>query len=214
MTYQNEQRDVHAVGWLQVRGRGISRHPDATARLRKHPHFARIVTAVSCATRASMFTTQGRADFWEQVCYYNFLQEFLSVPRVLPSAKSWDAGKKAFLEFLAAVQPDVVVAFSKRLGNVLKPLFGEVLLASVHHPSSGFAYARWNPVIARVLGVPDKTGAINGNETSLPRSPAYRKWVALSTNASPAHGPHLPAERLEAVHAQWASEMLVARGYS
>ncbi|SAL62209.1 hypothetical protein AWB68_03265 [Caballeronia choica] len=76
------------------------KHPDATARLRKHPHFARIVTAVSGAARASMLTTQERADFWERVCYYNFLQEFMSAPRVLPPAKSWTLARTPSWKFL------------------------------------------------------------------------------------------------------------------
>lgn len=187
-------------------------HPDATARLRRHPHFARIVTAVSGAARASMLTTQERADLWERVCYYNFLQEFMSAPRVLPSAESWDAGKKAFLEVLAAVQPDVVVAFSKRLGIVLKPLCGEVPLATVHHPSTGFAYARWQPVIARTLDdAHSRRLSLGVGVCDLSQSPQYMAWQRASRKASPAHGPHLPPDLLADVHARWVVEMAAAK---
>ena len=114
------------------------KHPDATARLRKHPHFARIVTAVSNAASASSVTSRERADFWDRVCYYNFFQEFMPRARVEPPAGSWDIGKAAFLEVIATLQPDVVIVFSKRLGAVLKPLCGTVPISRVHHPSTGF----------------------------------------------------------------------------
>jgi len=188
------------------------KHPDAAARLRKHPHFARIVTAVSGAARASMLTTPERADFWERVCYYNFIQEFMSAPRVLPSAKSWDAGKKAFREVLATVQPDVVVAFSKRLRAVLKPLCSEVPLAGLHHPSTGFAYERWQPIIARTLDdAHARRRSLGVGVFELGQSPQYMAWQGVSQKASPAHGPHLPPELLADVHARWVVEMEAAK---
>ncbi|MFM0255787.1 hypothetical protein [Paraburkholderia sediminicola] len=188
------------------------KHPDATARLRKHPHFARIVTAVSGAASASVFTTQERADFWERVCYYNFLQEFVPAARVAPPAESWSAGKAAFLDVLATLRPDIVIAFSKRLGPLLKPLCGGVPIAKVHHPSTGFAYARWNSVIAEALDEADaRRCESNVGICALTQSPIYRAWYAASANASPAHGPHLPPEQLADVHSRWACEMVAAR---
>jgi hypothetical protein len=184
------------------------KHPDATARLRKHPHFARIVTAVSGAASASIFTTQERADFWERVCYYNFLQEFMPAARVAPPAESWEAGKAAFIDVLAALQPNVVIAFSKRLGAVLKPLCGNVPIARVHHPSTGFAYGRWNPVIAGALAeAAERQASFAIEAPALDRDPTFRAWAAFSESATPAHGPHLPPELLAAVHTRWASEM-------
>ncbi|MFM0502914.1 cytidine/deoxycytidylate deaminase family protein [Paraburkholderia caffeinilytica] len=188
------------------------KHPDATARLRKHPHFARIVTAVSGAASASVFTTQERADFWERVCYYNFLQEFVPAARVAPPAESWSAGKAAFIDVLATLRPDVVIAFSKRLGRTLIPLCDEVPLARVRHPSTGFAYVKWNPVIAEAL---DEAGArrrsSNAGVLALTESAIYRAWYEASANARPAHGPHLPPEQLADVHSRWACEMVAAR---
>ncbi|MFM0716354.1 hypothetical protein PQQ73_08450 [Paraburkholderia strydomiana] len=188
------------------------KHPDSTARLRKHPHFARIVIAVSGAASASVFTTQERADFWERVCYYNFLQEFVPAARVAPPAESWSAGEAAFLDVLANLRPDVVIAFSKRLGRILIPLCDEVPLARVHHPSTGFAYARWNSVIAEALDEAHaRRRSLGVGICALTQSPVYRAWCAVSANASPAHGPHLPPEQLADVHSRWAREMVAAR---
>lgn len=129
-----------------------------------------------------------------------------------PAGEILDAGKDAFLEVLAAVQPDVVIAFSKRLGALLRPLCCEVPLATVHHPSTGFAYARWQPVIAttlddayarrRSLGV----GACDSGQ-----SPQYVAWRRASRKARAAHGPHLPPDVLADVHARWVVEMAVAK---
>jgi hypothetical protein len=188
------------------------KHPDATARLRKHPHFARIVAAVSGAASASVFTTQERADIWERVCYYNFLQEFMPAARVGPPAESWSAGRAAFLDVLATLRPDVVIAFSKRLGPILKPLCGGVPLARVHHPSTGFAYARWNPVIVNAFDEADARPRSSGvGVCSLGRSPDYLAWYQASRNANPAHGPHLPPGLLADVHSRWAVEMAAAK---
>lgn len=188
------------------------KHPDATARLRKHPHFARIVTAVSGAASASVLMTQERADFWERVCYYNFLQEFMPASRVAPPAESWEHGKAPFLKVLATVRPDVVIAFSKRLGRILKPLCADVPLATVHHPSTGFAYARWNAVIAAAL---DEAGAQRSpsdvGARDLGESPAYLGWYRASRTASAAHGPQLPPEQLLDVHSRWARQMAAAK---
>jgi hypothetical protein len=189
------------------------KHPEATARLRKHPHFARIVTAVSGAVSAAAFATQERADFWERVCYYNFLQEFMPAVRFPPPAKSWDAGRTAFREVLATVQPDVVIAFSKRVGAVLKPLCGQVTLAIVHHPSTGFSYARWNPIIAKAMDEADAQRRSSSNGICvLSQNPVYQAWCETSRTANPAHGPHLPSQHLADVHSRWASEMAVVSG--
>jgi hypothetical protein len=188
------------------------KHPNATERLRKHPHFARIVTAVSGGVSASGFTTKERADFWERVCYYNFLQEFMPAARVAPAAKSWDVGKAAFLDVLATMQPDVVIAFSKRLSPILQPLCGSVPLAMVHHPSTGFSYARWNPVIANAFDEADaRRRSSSVGVCNLGQSPKYLAWYQASRKATPAHGPHLPPELLADVHSRWAVEMATSR---
>lgn len=188
------------------------KHPDATAPLRKHPHFARIVTAVSGGMNASGFTKQERADFWERVCYYNFLQEFMAAARVAPPAESWEQGKAAFLEVLATLRPDVVIAFSKRLGQILKPLCANVPLARVHHPSTGFAYARWRAVIAAALNDADaRLRSSDLGPCDLNQSAHYLTWYRASRTASPAHGPHLPPEQLADVHDWWGRQMTAAR---
>ncbi|BFG77823.1 hypothetical protein PTKU46_58560 [Paraburkholderia terrae] len=189
------------------------KHPDATARLRKHPHFARIVTAASGAASASVVTTPERADFWERVCYYNFLQEFVPAARVAPPAESWSAGKAAFLDVLATLRPDVVIAFSKRLGRILMPLCDDVPLARVHHPSTGFAYARWNSVITEALDEAHaRRRSLGVGVCDLSQNPDYSAWHRASRKASPAHGPHLPPELLADVHSRWVIEMAAAKG--
>lgn len=126
--------------------------------------------------------------------------------RVEPPAGSWDIGKAAFLEVLATSQSEVVIAFSKRLGAVLKLLCVNVPLARVHHPSTGFAYAKWNPVIAAALAeAAERQAAVALRQPVLSENPNFREWIAFSESASPAHGPHLPPEMLAAVHVRWAT---------
>lgn len=137
----------------------------------------------------------------------------MSAARVAPPAESWGAAKAAFLDVLVTLRPDVVIAFSKRLGPLLAPLCADVPSATVHHPSTGFAYARWNVVIAAGL---DDAGArrlaLGVHVCDLSPNQVYSAWHRASRKASPAHGPHLPPEQLTDVHSRWARQMAAAKG--
>ncbi|MFT4437883.1 hypothetical protein ACMX25_31530 [Caballeronia sp. 15715] len=187
-------------------------HPSATARLRKHPHFARIVTTVNNASQASKFSTMQRSDFWEHVSYYNFLQEFMSAARVPPSDKAWADGREAFPEVLDALRPDLVIAFGKRLSRHLDKVSGNCAVAKVHHPSTGFSYNRWNPVINAALAqaAQIKRTAMR-SQHKLPANLNFVEWYETSRKVLPSHGPHLPAAMLAEAHVTWARQMTELR---
>lgn len=162
------------------------RHPQATKKLRRHPHFTKIMAAVQ-NVRQSLSNAQ-RRDFWGSVAYYNFLQEFLRDSRVPPPPGAWERGKRPFVEVLDVLSPDLIVCFSARNGTLIQSLAGDIPVAVVNHPSSRFAYSKVNPVIAThiEMALVRKTqlSAFTGT------TPFYR-WREATTSALPTPGPHL-----------------------
>jgi hypothetical protein len=164
------------------------------------------------AAIASKFSTTQRADFWEHVSYYNFLQEFMSAARVPPSDKAWADGREAFPEVLDALKPDLIIAFGKRLSRHLNKVSGNCPVAKVHHPSTGFSYDRWNPVINAALAqaAQIKRTAVR-SQNALPANLNFVEWYETSRRVLPSHGSHLPAATLAEVHMTWAQQMAELR---
>ena len=162
------------------------RHSRATARLSRHPHFAKIMAALT-STRSS-FSLAQKEKFWGSVAYYNFLQEFLSKPRESPSPHMWEEGASAFTDVMGVLSPELIVCFSKRNGDRIRALAGNVPLAVVNHPSSRFAYAKVIPVIASAI------------EAALIRKvdpqvfycgEVFSRWREATASAQPTPGSHL-----------------------
>jgi hypothetical protein len=184
------------------------KHPEAIANLGKHPHFARIVTTLNNAGRASTFSPKQREDFWEHVSYYNFLQEFMSAARVPPSEKAWADGRNAFPEVLDALRPDLVIALGKRLSRHIDRVIGDYVVAKVHHPSAGFSYERWNPVIeAAFFKAAEKKRAAAHLHSDLVGNPNFVEWCETSRKTQPSHGLYLPADKRAEALLGWAQQM-------
>lgn len=92
------------------------RHPRATGKLRRHPHFAKIMAALTNVRKG--FSLAEKKEFWGSVAYYNFLQEFVSNARVTPSPHLWEQGASAFTEVVDVLAPELIVCFSKRTAIV------------------------------------------------------------------------------------------------
>lgn len=162
------------------------RHPRATGKLRRHPHFTKIMAAVQNVMQS--FSNAQRRAFWSSVAYYNFLQELLPDSRVPPPPGAWGRGERAFTEVLAVLAPDLIVCFSARNGNRIQSLAGGVPVAVVNHPSSRFAYSKVNPVIAAHIEMALVRKAQTPEFTS--SAPFYR-WCEATVSALPTPGPHL-----------------------
>lgn len=161
-------------------------HPLATKKLRRHPHFTKIMAAVTNARQG--FTRAEKRDFWHYTAYYNFLQEFIPATRIQPSEAAWERGKTAFTEVLEVLAPELIVCLSLRTGRWLKPLVGKVPMAVVNHPSSRFAYSRVSPLIAE-----KKAQALlqKPQARAFTSSEAFMRWSEATASALPTPGPHL-----------------------
>ena len=59
--------------------------------------------------------------FWNSFVLYNYVQIAIEGPSISPKPQEWETGEKPFFEVLAEYNPDVIIAWGKRLwDNMLK----------------------------------------------------------------------------------------------
>lgn len=180
------------------------KHPQATRKLGRHAHFAKIMAALTNAKRSGNISSAQKREFWNGVAYYNFLQEFVSETRVLPPTDAWERGKRAFTEVLAVLAPDLIVCFSLRNGNRIRSLAGDVPVAVVNHPSSRFAYANVNPVIATHI---EKALERKAQGSVFASTDIFHRWREATDSALPAPGRYLSDSDRLALLAQRRASM-------
>lgn len=159
------------------------RHPWATGKLRRHPHFTKIMSAVKNEKKS--FSSAQKKEFWSSVAYYNFLQEFIRDTRVHPPKDAWERGKSAFTEVLDVLAPNLIICLSARNGDRIRSLAGDVPVAVVNHPSSRFAYSRVNPVIAAHI---EMALVLKAQVPAFTSSDAFVRWCEATASAFPTPG--------------------------
>ena len=163
------------------------KHPQATAKLRQHAHFTKIMASILNARKH--FSKVDRSKFWHGIAYYNFIQEFLPSIRKAPSSAAWEKGNQPFTEVLEALAPELIICFSKRNGDRVTALAGGVPVAVINHPSSQFTYSTVNPIIAEQIerALARKTQVADFVNTSA----LYLRWSEATTSALPTPGKYL-----------------------
>ena len=182
------------------------KHPLAKKKLGWHSHYSKILTSLHDQNSAANFGPRRRAAFWEQVAYFNVIQQFMPPGRQTPAPDLWRLGMLALAEVLQVLQPQIVVCFSKRCGEHVQERVSAVPLVVVNHPSSGFEYALVNPSIRQLFDSVMAQSESPLHEGFL-KTPIFDRWREQSHNAMPAHGPRLDKADLVAVHMSWAFEM-------
>jgi hypothetical protein len=174
------------------------KHPRATGKLRRHPHFTKIMSALMNVRQS--FTREQKRQFWNSVAYYNFLQEFISATRVEPSKDAWERGKAAFSEVLDVLKPDLIICLSMRNGGRVRTLAGDIPVAVVNHPSARFAYSTVNPLIANCKEI---AAARKVQIAPFASSEAFIRWCDATLSALPTPGSHLsPSDKTALLEAR------------
>ncbi|MCQ2981483.1 MAG: UDP-N-acetyl glucosamine 2-epimerase [Treponemataceae bacterium] len=62
---------------------------------------------------------KSRNEIWNEVAFYNYIQDLLPTPDDKPTQKQWDSGINAFYEVLNELQPDVLLVWGDRLWSHL-----------------------------------------------------------------------------------------------
>ncbi|SAK48466.1 hypothetical protein AWB80_01225 [Caballeronia pedi] len=186
------------------------RHPEVAARTKLHAHYGKILASMHGKESTRSFTMLSRRDFWDRVAYYNFFQVTLRKARIAPPASSWAVADRALDHVLDVLKPDLMLVYSKRVGQRLAKRTLAVPMAWVHHPSSGFTYRGSNPRIASALAA-----AVGGQPVRLAVGAElnvdFVLWSQVSREATPYHGGRLDPERKAEELARWALEMQCAR---
>jgi hypothetical protein len=115
----------------------------------------RFFTTTACSllglNAAYLLKAEDRAALWEDVVFYNFVQEFVPGPGDRPTHDAWRAAARALPEVVDVVRPDAIIVLGKAMQAWLPPLSGDIVIIRVNHPSIGYGYGEWNPVIAAGL---------------------------------------------------------------
>ena len=94
-----------------------------------------------------------RAEFWERVAFYNYIQSFPGPKaRWRPTPEMWAAARDPFLQTLKEVDPQIVLVLGHELRRNLPHIPAGIEVCAVQHPSyPGFRYAQWQPVVEAAL---------------------------------------------------------------
>ena len=137
----------------------------------KHPFWTNIMQVVAGRGHDEI----DKDAFWSKVALYNYIQEIVAkTTRVGPTNEMMKNAEQPFLEVLAALKPTHVLVMCKRLwdnmggGHEDKPIRwnkdkshetwefpykGGIAKATwLKHPSSGFSWTTWHPLVMKFLG--------------------------------------------------------------
>ena len=59
-------------------------------------------------------------DFWQDVLFYNYIQDYIAGPRIPPTSEVWESSRAAFDEVVEIHCPELILVLGKRLGDHFK----------------------------------------------------------------------------------------------
>jgi hypothetical protein len=122
------------------------------AQRERYPFFTKVSKVLLGLDSETWLDNRARGDVWEDIAFYNYIQGFVSEDsRVRPSAEMWSAAKAPFLQMLKDLDPNVVLVLGKELGAHLPPIPERIEVCCIQHPSTGFSYAKWNPLFSEAV---------------------------------------------------------------
>jgi len=132
--------------------------------------FLRMVPpAVLGYSYADAVTHQQRKDFWNNVMFYNYIQESVNTGRGKRTKKQWQNSIDAFFEVINTHKPEIIFVFGVGIGNNLSRKNaeskninglraveytleggGKSIAVVVRHPSGGMSYKEVHNVIEKL----------------------------------------------------------------
>lgn len=115
----------------------------------KHRHsFFTKLARLMLLNRGHPLTDDARVEFWNRITFYNYCQEIVAdKARVRPTDVIWKSSEPALQEVLQELNPDLVVVLGKELSSKIPNISARYAVCNVNHPSSGFSYNKWIPVV-------------------------------------------------------------------
>lgn len=96
---------------------------EVLAKERRHPYFTTLAKFLLGMERESWISDSDRAEIWDHVAFYNYVQETVGDYRDRrPTPAMWGAAAAPLLELLAQLKPQLLVVVGRELHNHLPPL--------------------------------------------------------------------------------------------
>ncbi|OOE40875.1 hypothetical protein BZG06_14790 [Salinivibrio kushneri] len=118
----------------------------------RHAFFTKISKVLLGLDSNQWLSDEERSEVWQHLAFYNYVQGFVGdTPRVRPNQDMWQDSKEAFLSVIEHLKPDLVLVLGVELGGAIPSLESNIDVCAIQHPSTGFSYAKWNPVVSEAL---------------------------------------------------------------
>jgi len=135
----------------------------------------RFFTNIAASFLGAIPDADQRAKFWKAVVYYTYIQGFVGAkPRMRPTDAMWANSAESFSKVLEKYRPRLVAVFGYGLweelpnrGENTDPIIsdgrsvacynfslqagGTALAPKLRHPSSGFNFQTWHPVVQEAV---------------------------------------------------------------
>ena len=141
----------------------------------EHEAYKNTYTKFERALAGKVLDWQEKAELWNSIIFYNYVQIPMTGPRISPTVEEFKDSAQAFFEVLDRYRPDCVIVWGKRLYNNL-PHVGyqgpelrlqdgtcletwvysiadgqSVQVLPIQHPSTGFSWDFWHEAIKQYL---------------------------------------------------------------
>jgi hypothetical protein len=130
---------------------GFTRHIIAKYGQTKRSRFFSVTQRlVSLDKSRNCISSSARKAFWEQVAFYNYVQQFVGASaRKRPTPAQWEEAKEPFIHTVRELSPDLIIVLGQDTKRHLPKDLPHAVYAFVRHPSGrGFSYKKWQPMVA------------------------------------------------------------------
>lgn len=127
------------------------------------PFFSRVTKLLRLSQENP--TDAERYETWQQVAFYNFVQEFVGIEgRIRPTAQMWNDAIPMFLDVASDLKPDVIVVLGHELWEKSPQLPADqrVEWCSVKHPAGGMSYEQSFAALTESLAKAQSRTEFNG----------------------------------------------------
>lgn len=130
----------------------------------RHAFFTKIAKVLLGLDETRWLSPAMLAEVYENIAFYNYLPMFAGDwARQRPSPELWEAGQGPFRRVLEDLKPDLVLVLGKELNHHVPQLPPGVHRCPIQHPSTGFSYAEWGPLVAKAMIEPARQSGMAGH---------------------------------------------------
>lgn len=131
------------------------------------PFWTKVTKLVLCRANNEPVSKEERADFWNRVAFYNYIQWWMPAGRTKPTRAMWDEAREPFLGVVSELLPDLILVLGRRIQIQGKlPLVSSTTVCIPHPSSLGFTYSPWSRKIQVAFDAASKTASMRAGVAS------------------------------------------------